>query len=469
MYKWFLCLRYLRKRRIAFFGIAAVMLCVALLIVITSLFSGFIDRYLEYSDRIWGEIVLEPYQEMAGYEELARHLEELPAVAAAEPVLQISGLLYIGTGDVRGVQLVGIDLAKHSRDPVFRNGLLLQNGPGSPRFDLSESARKQAGEWLRSRLSRDIEEADLPVGAILSIGILGSPNDQTDEYDRQAIMDQIQNGLPLVITAGIRSRGEGETARKIQGRCWAVDAVQIGLYEADSAYVYLPFAYLQGWTGQTGPDGKKQCLASVQIRRAPGFGPETVKQQVREAWKQFVKTNLGWPEQAARNVAIYSSGENEMVKIFTHEIRKQLGVMQMMMGLICLVTALLVFVTLFMIVTQKRRDMGIIRGLGGSRRGLAVLFLYYGLSIGVVGTALGLFLGVLATRNINLLEAALTRLLGFKVWKSGVYMFSHIPDEVAWNSVGWILAAGVGTAVLGAALPAWRAARLHPVENLRYE
>lgn len=157
MYKWFLCLRYLRKRRIAFFGIAAVMLCVALLIVITSLFSGFIDRYLEYSDRIWGEIVLEPYQEMAGYEELARHLEELPAVAAAEPVLQISGLLYIGTGDVRGVQLVGIDLAKHSRDPVFRNGLLLQNGPGSPRFDLSESARKQAGEWLRSRLSRDIE------------------------------------------------------------------------------------------------------------------------------------------------------------------------------------------------------------------------------------------------------------------------------------------------------------------------
>jgi ABC-type lipoprotein release transport system permease subunit len=248
-----------------------------------------------------------------------------------------------------------------------------------------------------------------------------------------------------------------------------VDAVQIGLYEADSSYVYLPFGYVRDLIGQTGQDGRKECLASVQIRPAPGFAEETVKQQVREAWKSYAKTELGWSDLEVRKVAIYSSSENERVKMFTHEIRKQLGVMQMMMGLICLVTALLVFVTLFMIVMQKRRDMGIIRSLGSSRSGLAMIFMYYGLSIGVAGTALGLLLGVTATRHINLLEATLTRLLGFKVWKSGVYMFSHIPDEVAWDSVGWILAAGIGTAMLGALLPALRAARLRPVENLRYE
>jgi lipoprotein-releasing system permease protein len=245
--------------------------------------------------------------------------------------------------------------------------------------------------------------------------------------------------------------------------------VQIGLHEADTTNVYLPFTYVRDLIGTTGKDGQKYCNATVQIRPAAGFSEEDVKQQVRQAWQKYAKQELNWPDFAIRNSGVYSARENEMVKMFTNEIRKQLGVMQLIMGLICLVTALLVFVTLFMIVMQKRRDMGIIRSLGSSRSGLAMLFMYYGLSIGVVGTALGFLLGVTATRNINLLEALLTRLLGFKVWKSGVYMFSHIPDEVAWHSVGWILVAGVGTAMLGALLPALRAARLRPVENLRYE
>ncbi|MFC1783245.1 hypothetical protein ACFL02_06625, partial [Planctomycetota bacterium] len=63
----------------------------------------------------------------------------------------------------------------------------------------------------------------------------------------------------------------------------------------------------------------------------------------------------------------------------------------------------------------------------------------------------------------------LTRALGFKIWRSGVYLFSDIPNEVAWNSVVWIMAVGVLSAVLGALLPALRAARMLPVDALRYE
>ena len=82
---------------------------------------------------------------------------------------------------------------------------------------------------------------------------------------------------------------------------------------------------------------------------------------------------------------------------------------------------------------------------------------------------MGLGLGVLATRNINAIERLLATVLGFKIWKSGVYIFSEIPNEVAWGSVTGIMLAGVAAALLGALLPARRAARMLPAEALRWE
>jgi len=74
-----------------------------------------------------------------------------------------------------------------------------------------------------------------------------------------------------------------------------------------------------------------------------------------------------------------------------------------------------------------------------------------------------------ATRHIALLEGVLTRLLGFKIWKAGVYVFAEIPNEVYWPSVGWIVLMGVVAATVGALLPAVRAARVEPIEALRWE
>ena len=97
------------------------------------------------------------------------------------------------------------------------------------------------------------------------------------------------------------------------------------------------------------------------------------------------------------------------------------------------------------------------------------LFVGYGAGIGIAGTCLGVVLGVWATRNINFLEGWLSRLLGFKIWKSGVYMFSEIPDRVDWSALIWIVGVGLVTAIVGSLLPAGRAARMEPARALQYE
>ncbi|MCH9022412.1 MAG: lipoprotein-releasing system transmembrane subunit, LolC/LolE family, partial [Planctomycetes bacterium] len=74
-----------------------------------------------------------------------------------------------------------------------------------------------------------------------------------------------------------------------------------------------------------------------------------------------------------------------------------------------------------------------------------------------------------ATRHINDIEVVLSHVMGFKIWKSSVYMFTTIPNEVDWSAVGWITLTGITLAGLGALAPAMRAARLLPAETLRCE
>ena len=107
--------------------------------------------------------------------------------------------------------------------------------------------------------------------------------------------------------------------------------------------------------------------------------------------------------------------------------------------------------------------------MGSTRSQLAGLFLYFGTAIGIGGGILGTAMGAYVTSNINSFENLLTKLFGFKIWKSGVYMFSEIPNEVAWSAVGWIVLTGIAFAAIGALAPALLAARLAPAESLRFE
>jgi lipoprotein-releasing system permease protein len=122
-----------------------------------------------------------------------------------------------------------------------------------------------------------------------------------------------------------------------------------------------------------------------------------------------------------------------------------------------------------MIVTEKTRDIGILKALGASNRGVMAIFLSYGLLLGLVGAGLGTILGLTLTENINEVERFLSQVTGQKVFSGDVYYFDRIPTHIDWLSVVLLNLGAVAIAVFFSILPALRAAWLHPVRALRYE
>ncbi|MCF7957393.1 MAG: FtsX-like permease family protein [Phycisphaerae bacterium] len=454
------------------------MLSVALLIIITSLFTGFIHLFEDHSQRFWGQVIVGIDIPSTDYKTLIDTLEQNPAIETARPHMTHGGLLYLGEGKARGVQLVGIDLSRRARDDYFRAGLLLQSQvQGVPTFNLSDDAKTKSRAWLQKKMERigrtgqTIDDKDLPIGAIVGIGVLGQPDDLTDEYDKAAIARELADRTdPMVITLGKSGDKASDSApEKLKRTCWPVDVVQIGQHHYDSATVYLPIEYLMELTGTVDGDGVLRSGVQVQITGKPGYATEDVIAATRAGLGVFGRTVLKWPDHIIASIPVVASLEIGPVRDLTREFNKQLVILQVIVGFICLVVALLIFVILLMIVMQKQRDIGIIRALGCSRWGVAWIFLGYGACIGLVGSGLGVGLGIWATWHINGIEGFLSQLLGFKIWKSGVYMFSQIPDRVDVSSLLWIVIVGIVTATLGAFLPAVRAARLQPVVTLRHE
>jgi lipoprotein-releasing system permease protein len=151
-------------------------------------------------------------------------------------------------------------------------------------------------------------------------------------------------------------------------------------------------------------------------------------------------------------------------------VEKERGLVSTLFGIISLVAAVLVLCILYMIVLQKTRDIGIIKSIGGSPIGVALIFLGYGAAIGLVGSALGTVLGCYFVTNINEIQDFLTSLNpAWQVWDRAVYSFDQIPNTVRTADAVTVVVAAVAASTLGALLAALRAGFMQPVEALRYE
>ncbi len=98
-----------------------------------------------------------------------------------------------------------------------------------------------------------------------------------------------------------------------------------------------------------------------------------------------------------------------------------------------------------------------------------MIFVGFGAFVGIIGSGIGLILGYIVTKNINTIEAWIRIIFGLKLWKSSVYMFSKIPNEIDWDSALPILLSAIIAAAIGALIPAIIAVRTKPVNILRYE
>ncbi len=125
--------------------------------------------------------------------------------------------------------------------------------------------------------------------------------------------------------------------------------------------------------------------------------------------------------------------------------------------------------TLVMSVTEKRRDIAVLRTLGARPRGIIAIFVAHGLALAAVGIVAGALIGVTLALNIADLTAALERLFGVKLFDPAVYFISELPAQLQWADVAMVAGASLLLSLLATLYPAWRAARIAPAEVLRYE
>jgi lipoprotein-releasing system permease protein len=154
---------------------------------------------------------------------------------------------------------------------------------------------------------------------------------------------------------------------------------------------------------------------------------------------------------------------------FFRAVKTEKRVMFIILTLIVAVAAFNIVSTLIMVVTDKRSDIAILRTLGASPGSIMKIFIIQGVVIGVLGTALGVAGGLGLALNVETIVPAIENFFNVEFLAADVYYISEVPSELHWKDVWLMASVSMGLSLLATLYPAWRAARTHPAEALRYE
>jgi lipoprotein-releasing system permease protein len=143
--------------------------------------------------------------------------------------------------------------------------------------------------------------------------------------------------------------------------------------------------------------------------------------------------------------------------------------MSIILGLVVAIAALNIISGIVMLVKNKTRDIAILRTVGASQLSMLRIFFISGATIGILGTLTGLILGLLFCLNIGSIQHFLEGLFGVQLFNADVYMLDAVPALVDPTDVFWVTVWSFFMSCVAGLIPSWQAAKLDPVEALRYE
>ncbi len=221
----------------------------------------------------------------------------------------------------------------------------------------------------------------------------------------------------------------------------------VGMYEYNSSFVYMPLDRAQMFF-DTG-----EGVDSIEVATPDATNVDGVKSDIAKALGGGYAIS-DWRDS---NASFYNALEVES------------NVMFLILTLIIIVAAFNIISSLIMLVKDKGQDIAILRTMGATRGMIVRVFFYTGATIGIVGTLAGGLLGVVFCRNIEAIRHWLESLLHRNLFSDEIYFLTKLPAKMEPTETALIIGMSLVLSFLATLYPAWRAARLDPVEGLRRE
>jgi len=524
VYQALLTRRYLTRKIMPLLAACAVMLCTAMVLIVWSVMGGFLAQLVDSGRTVIGDVAITwPNTGFAYYDDLVERLEHDEMVEAACPTIETFGMANLPNGQTVGVKIKGVigesfarvtsyadtlwwrpldkplrkDYAREDPrlydrfeqggllgepyhwDKVLRDGLALEEpGPDGT----MQPAAVPGIELLAAHFRR-------PSGVYVpGIPQIATPEGKIKQHRSYPWNDQI-------VLSVMQMDQHGQPVDTFTRSFPIANEFHTGLYDLDHSVVLVEFGALQRMMnmdeaqrlvdGESGsfevvidPETGQESFpeppvetdpartTSVLVKGAKGVGLADLKARVEKIYGSFAIDHV---DEVPRGADISIMTWEELNATMIAAVEKETALVLFLFVLISFVAVFLVLAIFWAMVAEKTKDIGILRSLGASRPGVAWLWLRYGAAIGVVGALFGGLLAYTIVWNINPIHEWLGSALGIKVWDPAVYYFTEIPNTVETPKAAIVLIGGVLSSLLGALVPAVRAASMDPVRALRFE
>ena len=408
-----IALRYLKSKRkegfisvIAIFSFVGIMIGVATLIVVMSVMNGF--RF-ELVNRILGInshlTVYSHAHQIDDYDKLLGEIKKIDGVKFANPLVESQAML-----SVQGKNAGGMVKAVKLSD--LKNKKLI-----------ADNITAGSIESLANKNS-------VIVGAAIA----------------QSMNLKVGDGLKII---------SAETSETIVGAIPRIKTYEVagvfesGLYEYDSTTVFTNFEMAQIHFRFP------ESISAIEI-----FAEDPTK--IEEIKLHLYEILVNYPN-------LYATDWQQANASFIDALKVESTVMFMILALIILVAAFNIISSMIMLVNDKNKNIALLRTLGMSKSGVMRIFLICGSSIGVVGTFLGLVIGVLFSANINSIKRWLESATDTTLFNPTLYFLSNLPSKIFVSDVVLIVGMALVLSFLATLYPAYKASKANPAELLRYE